>query len=222
MLSFKKFIEEAWDRHIPASSWHLNKDKSPVDVYKNPSRKELHHNSRDGESRVWLHGEHAYNWHPDRALHSHVKDHMKLDNKAVPLHMYHDKKEAHIVVTDASRHGDHHHSPDVKDHIKNHPWIKRHFDHVHVSYYDDAIHGAWHKDKVNEDKVKLAREIAKRSKPRFVDIKKEKYDKPADPKSSKEWLQTQPSYNPSTKKMVHPGKHWSQIERERLIKNWSR
>lgn len=122
-----------------------------ADVYKDPSHKELHASSHDGNTLAWLHHSHMYSFNPHHTRHYDVKPHIGINHhdkhEGIALDIHHHKKEAHVTVTDSTKNSKWHHNPDLKKHIENHPQLKKHFKKVHVNYYDEDIHGPWHEMK---------------------------------------------------------------------------
>jgi hypothetical protein len=137
---------------MPAPSWGMGVS---TDVYKNPGHSQLSRSTlkfkpidETGNTRVFLHGNDAYTFNPNHALHHDVQTHLGLDDSRIPLSIYHNHKDAEIEVTDNSKRTKWHHSPEVRAAILNHPWIKKTFPgEKNVSYYDEAIDGPWHEMK---------------------------------------------------------------------------
>lgn len=149
MGKFKQFISEVY--HVGFTRRMYGKENH-ADVYKNPTHKELHTTTNnDGNTLAWLHHEHMYSFHPQQTRHLDTKEHAGINphdshHEGISLDIHHDKKEAHVMVTDSTK-GKWRHNPDIKHHIQSHPELKKHFKKIHVSYHDEDIHGDWHKMK---------------------------------------------------------------------------
>jgi hypothetical protein len=139
-----KKLDEAWHKSMPKPAW--NREGGHTDIYKNPTHAEMKELSGHGNAvGAFLHGNDMYAFHRFDALHHDVAKHLKLDNTAIPLSVFHDRHEASAIVTDHSRNTHWHHSPVVHDAIVHHPHMKKLYKgNVDVDYYDSAIHGKWH------------------------------------------------------------------------------
>jgi hypothetical protein len=137
----KANIEAAWYDSMPPTSW--SKTQEDVDIYKNPTRNELHEITKYDSVAMLLHGENSYAW--DRfksSLHYNIIKYLKLKDP-IPIQVSYNGKEAYIMVTDASRNTRWHHNGEVYDAVKNHPYIKHLFKKVSVVGYDEDIEGKW-------------------------------------------------------------------------------
>jgi hypothetical protein len=118
----------------------INRSNSTSEIFKNPSRQELHDSSYkdklDGrltghkEVGLWLHGKDMYSFNRMGVLHAEAKHHIDFKDSGdhpLSLYVYHHGKEASAVVTDASRNTSWHHNPETRDYVLNHPQLKKHF-----------------------------------------------------------------------------------------------
>ena len=122
---------------------------NPVDVFKNPTTKELKEVSREEGTgtRAFLDGNDIYVW--EGALHRAIQDQLKLSDKRIPLDVATDGNKIYSVrVTDHSKRTKWYHDPEVEEVIKKHPFIKLKADNdFNVEYYDEAIVGPWDENK---------------------------------------------------------------------------
>jgi hypothetical protein len=148
----KKIIKEAF--HAAFKTKYGQGEGKTTEVHKNPTRKEIHGSTQYDDVGGFLHHNDLYTFNRMHSLHHEVRDHIGADHHHLPVVISHRGKEAHVQVTDNSRHSKWHHNPDTEHYIRNHPQIKKHFKDVSVSYYDEDIHGNWShmkKDDVNEE-----------------------------------------------------------------------
>lgn len=144
---FLNLLEE-WDSEIPANS-NLGL-QSPVRIYKNPSQSELLKcRTYDQVRAILLHGD-MYVWKD--AVHHKVARHLSLDkNKdVIPVHMYiHKGLIVGVNVTDYVNNTKWKNNPKVEQAIKDNNYIVFRSDPEElakddfVSYYNEAIVGAW-------------------------------------------------------------------------------
>ena len=107
---------EAWHDTMP-SPFKASAGKT-VDIFKNPSRAELHHiikNSEAGTARGIFHGDDVYAFDAMHAIHDNVKDHLGLKvTRREFFKVGKDHWSSEYVDNDETLHRN-----------LNHPWIKR-------------------------------------------------------------------------------------------------
>lgn len=145
MKSFRQFLDEAFH-----SAMINSRTKEPVEIFKNPSRKELKSVTEYGEAGGWLHGKDLYVFNRMKGIHFETKPHMNFssEHEPVSIMLAHNNKNAHVLVTDATSKTSWHHNPDIHSYITNHPHLTKMFpEGVGISYWDESIHGPWHHEK---------------------------------------------------------------------------
>jgi len=147
MKTFKQYFEEKWETSVSVSRYGRPRE---VDVFKNPSRKELLECSDwDGCAGILL-GSDMYVWKNE--LHALVVEQLGFDNQEIiPLRIGLDGSNiVGVQVSDYSGRTKWHHNPDIYHAIINHPIIRLYGKGIDtdyfVSYYDEAINGPWHED----------------------------------------------------------------------------
>ena len=115
------------------------------DVFRNPSRREWREVvGKNSHVRAFLDGNDILIWNSFGALHQNVRDTMKLSNDVISLIIYGKPgTDAVIIVTDNTRNTVWWHNGDVADEIIAHPYIRRNFIDVELSFYDEDIVGDW-------------------------------------------------------------------------------
>lgn len=117
-----------------------------VEVFKNPSAKELKECKPNYEVGAILDGRDIYVWNREKALHKTVMGQMKLTN-SLPLLLIPDNTNPNrfdILVTDATKGTPWDHNPKVARYIKSHPFFRgKQID--HIMYWDEDIVGDWAK-----------------------------------------------------------------------------
>jgi len=120
MLTFKEFLNEmAWFSTAPKNNIGMGKD---VDVFKNPSRKELAQNQHNAETRIIIHKDtgDVYAFHPYHAIHQDIADHL------THFHGIYLDKQIHGVMDHHSKHVHlHSNMPGQKEYVANHPYFKK-------------------------------------------------------------------------------------------------
>lgn len=143
----KEFLkEEFYDSFINT----IYNQKHMVEIYKNPTRKELAELSEPEEGaiiRAYLTNDSLYAWKPSTGLHGSIRDHMGLDkNKALGIYLFYNPayhNDIDIQITDSTKGTKWHHNPNVAEWIRLRPvwWINP--KNITISYYDEAIVGKW-------------------------------------------------------------------------------
>lgn len=113
MKTFREFLEESW--HSSARAWYT-KD-THFDVYKNPSKSELHkivHSSEAKSARAIIHGSDVYVWDAMHGIHDNVKDHLGIDTS-----------RKNFISIGKDRYGSEYTGNGDISHIKEHPWVKK-------------------------------------------------------------------------------------------------
>lgn len=94
MLKFRQWLNEKWSETFHNTAFG---DKRQVDLYTNPSHKELSDITHHHETRAMLHDGKFYAWHPEMAFHEHVKIRLgHHEQHAWDITLNHDKKEMRI------------------------------------------------------------------------------------------------------------------------------
>lgn len=126
MKTFKEFMEAY---HATANNPTMRR---PIEIFKNPSRKELIQSSENGMVRGWIHGNGNLYIHNARdSTHSDAKPHIPQNSQALPVMMRHDTKTKTTSITPsyavASPHWERMSTTKIKDHINNHTHMKKLF-----------------------------------------------------------------------------------------------
>ena len=156
-------------------------EKIYVEVFKNPTSRELKEVTAHDEFGLILDGNDAYVWNRDKAYHTQVMHHLNKKN-VLPLQAYVETDGMSVMVTDASKHTDWHHNPHVVGFIMSHPFFrgKKLKD---IVFWDEDIVGNWADLSVNESAVErlpirmkdMGNNISKRIPPKSDDFVVGKY-----------------------------------------------
>lgn len=113
-------------------------------VFRNPSAKEWKECEQYGDVRAFIVGDDLLIWSPFVAVHQMVREALNLPDTAIPLVISGSlRDEIHASVTDNSRNSPWWHNPEVVSAIQECAFVKRNFEDVEVSFYDEAIEGSW-------------------------------------------------------------------------------
>lgn len=115
-VSLKESLDEAWHSSMKSP---YKFDTSPIDIHKNPSAAEtakLIHNSGCKSLRGILHGNDAYVWDAERALHHDAENHLGFKGTCINI------GKDRVSVSDRYINRD---SESAETHGKNHPWIAK-------------------------------------------------------------------------------------------------
>jgi len=134
-------VKESFDSSFEAD---YGRGEEYVEVFKNPTTKELLRCKPHHEIGAVLSDKDAYVWNRQLAYHGHVMTHLKLTD-GLPLMLIPDNTNVNrmdVMVTDASRRGKWHHNPETAEFVKNHPFFRnKRLD--NVSYWDEDVVGDW-------------------------------------------------------------------------------
>ncbi len=115
-VSLKESLDEAWHSSMKSP---YKFDTSPIDIHKNPTAAEtakLIHNSGCKSLRGILHGNDAYVWDAERALHHDAENHLGFKGTCIDI------GKDRVSVSDRYINRD---SGSADTHGKNHPWIAK-------------------------------------------------------------------------------------------------
>ena len=141
MKTFKQFIEAFHSTHTIRRYGH----ERHVEIFHNPSHKEMRSTLKHGVTRAWLHPDGSMHMHDITALHGETMEHVGATSKSIPVAIYHERgKDAHVEITDSSRKTEWHNKKDADKHILHHEHLRKLFPgNVTVSHYNEALHGDW-------------------------------------------------------------------------------
>ncbi len=122
-----------------------SKDKTPCEVFKNPSKQEFRKvEGKNDQVRAFIVGDDLYVWNVYQSLHQTVREELKLPEDSISLTISGKVgADAYVSVTDNVRHTRWFHNPEVADAIYQNPWIARLFNEIEIDYFDDGIWGDW-------------------------------------------------------------------------------
>lgn len=96
----------------------------PVTILKNPTKTELASElGRAETARAWIVGADVLVWCAGAALHTQVLEVLQFGRNAIPVILYFAPGSVGIMVTDASRFTNHHHSPHLAEMLRTHPYF---------------------------------------------------------------------------------------------------
>jgi hypothetical protein len=144
-MHFKSWLELDEGRY-PFDAHIKNHIGNHIPIYLDPTFEELESLNTADVVRAWLDNQHCYAWKAGSGLHFSVNQHLELKN-GIPVYLYFDRQEVDVQITDQSRNTKWHENPQVARKIRSHPYIKKMWKKVMVSYYNDAIVGDWAKRK---------------------------------------------------------------------------
>jgi hypothetical protein len=118
-----------------------------VDVFKNPSRRELQSLVQHDTVRMFLDNGDVLAWKPYDALHGELifqaGEDLGMTRDALPILLYCHGREAHCSVTDYSKQTKWFHNPTTAAIIMQNRYLRSMFSTITVSYFDDDIVGVW-------------------------------------------------------------------------------
>jgi hypothetical protein len=124
-------------------------DGKPLEIFKNPSRKEMQELTEYDEVRGFLVGNDLYVWTPMTAIHAQVAEKIGIGDDHVWLNMVvqQDGKCSAVMVSDWTQARSRwYHNPKIKEYILNHPALKLVRDRsseFEILYFDQNIVGDW-------------------------------------------------------------------------------
>lgn len=126
----------------------------PVEVFKNPSRKELKEIAQHDEVRAFLVGNDLIVWNTYGAIHHQMSEQIQIPDDSVALNMnvHQDGKSYYVRVSDWTRRSSWFHNPEIVPYIMNHPALKLVRDRgpeFEIGFFDENIVGRW--DELKED-----------------------------------------------------------------------
>jgi len=127
MKTFKQFINEA--HH---DSFILRPQKHHIDVYKNPTSRELNDCiSSENTIRGFIHNDDFYSFNPEHVEHHSVRTNSDIPTGSIPVHINHDKKTrtGKVTITDepVGMPMKNSYTTKNKNKILNHPELKKHY-----------------------------------------------------------------------------------------------
>ncbi len=139
-MRFKQFLKEKFhDMYVSIYT------KKTVEIFKNPSRKEYREVIASDSVRALLGPKDLYIWNTWAECHNNVKDKSpKFKNMIAVVIFGEYGKDVDVQLTDGNSGTKWDHNPEVYDFIMNHSLLNSMFRSIEVSYYDEAIGGAWH------------------------------------------------------------------------------
>ena len=115
MISFKQFLNEEWHALMPSPYKTM---PGNVDIFKNPTRKELSeviNNSEAKSARGIFHGNDVYVFDAMKAIHADARDHLSLPSRNPDFFTVRkDRWGSEYVNSDETLHRN-----------LNHPWVKK-------------------------------------------------------------------------------------------------
>lgn len=123
---------------------HFGGRDAYVEVFKNPSPREMAECKPHHEVGAILTAKDIYVWDREKAYHKNAMDQLKL-HRDLPLLLIPDNTNPNrfdILITDASKGTKWNHNPNTANFIRNHPFFKnKQID--HIMYWDEDVVGDW-------------------------------------------------------------------------------
>lgn len=140
MIKLKSLIPESFFKSFES---HRIGTTNYVEIFKNPTEKEIRECASGDELGAVLLGKDIYIWNRDKALHVEAMKHIEPSMRnLLPLLLTFRGKDCSVFVTDAATRTKWYRQPETWEYIQNHPFFK--FRNIEsISYWDEDINGKW-------------------------------------------------------------------------------
>jgi predicted nucleotidyltransferase len=149
-LSLPKSVNE---RFHSSFTTNMRGEQNYVEIFRNPSRREIKDCERHTQVGAILLGSEIYIWDRDKAYHYTAMQNlvnMGSMKDMLPLQLFIEPKGVSVMVTDATRHTKWYHNSEIDNYIKSHPFFRT-YKILDLFYFDQDIVGDWGQlEKVDE------------------------------------------------------------------------